>query len=122
MQTESLEVWWSGALEAKGLAPGLSRGGANSTLYLGGGNWRETDSLDFGECKGRKPGRRERVKPDAKRSDRIYVMLKRGASYNAISRELDISTSVVRRIGRARGIDRRHTQGDHRAGNRGVSL
>jgi uncharacterized protein YerC len=37
----------------------------------------------------------------------ILSMLKKGCSYNGISRDLGVSVSVVRRVARRNGIDRR---------------
>jgi hypothetical protein len=101
---------WSAEMERSGAAPGLSSYQGRSSIFHSP-NW---ERLDVGEAKELPPGvkrarghdRRTRAKYGSLDAD-VLVMLKKGASYGAISRKLDCSYSLPRNVARRNGIDRR---------------
>lgn len=116
-----LEVAWSGAMERNGTAAGLSSYDGRSSIYHSP-NWERLDALEHGECMAlervakRGHDRKPRApKCDPAREARAVEMLERGVSFGDISRALDVSTSVPRRLARRMGIDRSALRG---AGNR----
>lgn len=95
-------------MERAGTAPGLSSYDGRSSIYHSA-PWERLDALEHGEVKGhgkRGPSDKPRTVVTPELHDRILGMLRRGASYGAISRELSVSESVPRTIGRRNGIDR----------------
>jgi hypothetical protein len=109
-----LEPYWSGARERAGLVEGLSRYEGKSSIYHSV-NWEASDAAEL-----RKDNRERAAKglPSVRGHDRaprakngvndpkILELLKKGCSYNGISRSLGVSISVARRVGRQHGIDR----------------
>jgi hypothetical protein len=105
-----LVVAWSGELEASGAVPGLSSYQGRSSLYHSA-NWERPESgeakeLSPGTKKARGHDRRTRAKYGSLDAD-VLAMLKKGASYGAISRRLDCSYTLPRNVARRNGIDRR---------------
>jgi hypothetical protein len=100
-----LETVWSGTLEREGKAAGLSTFSGRSSLFHSA-NWERLDTLEHGEVRGRVP-MAERVKVDDSIRDRILQRLKFGMTYGQIMAEIGVSASVIRRIARRHGIDRR---------------
>jgi DNA-binding NarL/FixJ family response regulator len=99
-----LEPVWSGALERAGLAVGLSSYRGRSTLA----SIIEPVAFAHGEVTGSEPSSAKPKKPRAKPGEHvaaIVVLLRKGASYNGISRALGVSVSAVRFAARQAGID-----------------
>lgn len=112
---------WNGTLEHDGKAAGLSAYVGRSSLHHSP-NWERLDALEHGEAKERgEPGKRghdrkpRAPKCDPAREAQALEMLRRGVSYGDISRALNVSTSVPRRLARRQGISRAAFAG---AGNR----
>lgn len=131
MNTE-LEVAWSGALETRGEARGLSSYEGRSSLHHSA-SWalaeaREAASVDLpGPGRPRVIGRCRRPRVVATRAAsrqwppltgerraEVLRMLIGGVSYRAIARALDCEVTQIRRVGRDHGIDRSMLAGGRR--------
>jgi hypothetical protein len=105
---------WSGELEARGEARGLSSYQGKSSIYHSV-NWERSDQLERREdnrarrAEGFAPIRGSDGRPRVLRGSKdaeVLERLKKGCSYGAICRELGVTLSVPRRVARINGIDR----------------
>jgi hypothetical protein len=106
-----LEPYWDGEREARGDVNGLSSYIGRSSLHHSA-NWERLEQLEHGEAKGN--GRRPRGRPmgtgmpPRSKDPEILLLLKKGCSYGAVTRKLDVSVGCVRRVARENGLKSLH--------------
>lgn len=110
LHTESIDLvcCWSGALEARGDAPGLSSYAGKSSLFHSA-NWARSLSID--EAAAVQTGKRgadskPRIPMTPAREKAIVAMLRAGHGYNYVARAMDCTRTVPRRLARLHAIPR----------------
>lgn len=117
MIVETLEPVWSGAMEARHEAPGLSTYFGRSSLHHSA-SWAQAEARELESLGGTAPPAPPPPRPDwapvkptapplsKEREGAVALLLRRGVSYRRLFKDFGVSVSQARRIAKAIGLVR----------------